>query len=67
TQKLSSLAPMVVGLTFRESRTVPGYFKSFEAIIIVSKLFMLSASAILSQSFLSKPHYTMAFDYFLYP
>lgn len=26
TQKLSSLAPMVVGLTFRESRTVPGYY-----------------------------------------
>src|SRR5699024_12148369 len=24
TQKLSSLAPMVVGLTFRESRTLPG-------------------------------------------
>lgn len=42
TQKLSSLAPMVVGLTFRESRTVPGYFKSFEAIIIVSRLFVYS-------------------------
>ncbi len=26
TQKLSSLAPMVVGLTFRESRTLPGKY-----------------------------------------
>ena len=26
TQKLSSLAPMVVGLTFRKSRTLPGNY-----------------------------------------
>ena len=35
TQKLSSLAPMVVGLTFRESRTLPGKYLFFHSSSVV--------------------------------
>ena len=35
TQKLSSLAPMVVGLTFRKSRTLPGNISLFHSSSVV--------------------------------